>query len=124
MRQILRLEHADGQGIFTSFKPDGDRRDEYDCTRVECHDDVSMRHESFNNPYMEGIRFIEGVHFCAYKSVEQFQKWIYSGEFAEYYRNGIKAYLIEVSEYLEGRDQILYEKQYIVSKKDVSQLFI
>lgn len=127
MIKVLRLEHNDGSGIFTSYI-NGEHR-EYNPWSVACHEDVSSRHQQFKDPYKEEFSsdiyvFIEGLHFCAYKSIEQFQDWIHKDEFAQYYAHGIKAYILELSDCFIGIDQVLFKKSDVISKTDVSELFI
>lgn len=54
----------------------------------------------------------------------QLYQWIYKDEFQLILDEGYKIYLLEVLEYQEGRDQIIYTKQSIVTKVDISSLFV
>lgn len=127
MKQLVRLEHSDGQGIFNGTIVSADGRDigrrhklvaDYLCP------DVYDRHLDFPRPWEDDINFKVGKHFCAYKSMAQLNEWIKPKEILIFLEVGFKVYLIEVSECLEGKHQICYEKQHILHKTDITNLFL
>ena len=124
--QILRLEHLDGFGIFRNHDENGNYRD-YQLSHTSVDDDICRRHNNLPIPQDDiGIadQFEEGSHFCAYKSISQFYEWIQPNEFKELHEHGIRAYLITVSECIIGALQVVYKKEDIISKHDVSSLFL
>lgn len=116
--QAIRIEHSDGNGLWRS-----NNKSVYE---LNCMNSIIERHRKFPNPTWEGDvkGFIEGVHYCAFKSVEQLQQWIFPDEIREILDNGFKVYLLDLSEGLEGNYQIAYQKQHITQQKDISELFI
>lgn len=119
MKTIIRIEHTDGYGMFIGYDP----KDKYraHCVEKLCND-LSERHRSFNDPWEDNLR-ITPKYFCAYKSVEQLQQWIKPDEFKILKDNGYKILTLVVTNYQEGRDQIIYTKDSIVSTTDISSLF-
>ena len=118
MNTIIRIEHpSDGKGIWRS------NTTVYD-TLSNIWEFVS-RHRQFPNPTYEGdvTGFIEGIHYCAFKSIEQLQEWVYKDEIKELLELGFKVYMLDVSNWLEGNYQICYKKEDILQQKDISELF-
>lgn len=118
-KQIIRIEHpVDGIGLFQSNQ----------ITLSWTHlSSILYRHQKFNNPSMNGLDIEEDYleWFCAYKSVEQVQEWILKDEMTSLCNDyGFIVYLLEVNQYQEGRDQIIFTKESIISKKDITELFI
>lgn len=114
-KQIVRVEHTDGIGMFT-----GDDRShtvDYICP------EIYTRHAKFKTPREEGLKR-EKDEFCAYKSIDHIQQWIMKDEFHILFENNYKVYLIEVSNFREGKDNVLFKKQDIINKTDISQLFL
>jgi hypothetical protein len=72
----------------------------------------------FINRYKDGKEW-----FCAFKSVEQFQKWVKPKEINELFKLGFKVLMIDVQEYQEGKMQIAYTKESVLQSKDISELF-
>jgi hypothetical protein len=117
MKQAIRIENESGLGVFTDMWTFG----------MRCYHSVMSRHQTFNTPQQDiGIedRFIEGVHHCAYKSVEQLQSWILPDELREIMSHGFNVYLLNLSDWIEGQDQIVFERDHIISKEDISSLFV
>jgi hypothetical protein len=127
MKQLIRLEHSDGQGIFGSYLLDSTGEEigrRVELTAGFLCEACSDRHMQFNTPDEDGIPLVEGLHFCAYKSMAQLNEWIKPEEILVFLEAGFKVYLIEVSECLEGDHQICYEKQHILHKTDITNLFL
>lgn len=120
MKTIVRIEYIDGNGIWFAENKKGNDIVDYLSNIKE----FSIRHNYFNTPKEDNINFIKGVHFCAFKSIEQLQQWVYPEEIREFLSLGFKVYLIDVSHYLEGSHQICYKKEDILQQKDISSLFI
>lgn len=122
MRQIIRVEHADGYGMFTSIDNEYNHRSH--CVyKNENTQKLSVRHNKFNCPYEDGIIMEENM-FCAYRSIEDIQKWILKEEFVILQNLGYEIYLLEVNKCQEGRDNIVFEKEDIISKTIITQLFL
>lgn len=121
--QLVRIEHEDGIGMFQThnrFK-DGERREHFIMHHKRA---IGERHEEFNTPWQDGLPFIPGEHFCAYKSIDQLQQWVMKDEFELLFKLGYSVYLIEVSDCQIGKDQIIFRKEDIVSKTNINQLFV
>lgn len=80
----------------------------------------------FNTPYEDGIctTLMGQEWFCAYKSLEQARKFVLPDEAVVLSNNGYRAYLFEVSQWQEGRDQYMFTREGVVSKIDVTEKFL
>lgn len=120
MKTIIRIEHECGNGLFTA-------RTEDDSTAVIRKSSfvrkLQAKHMDFPVPQNDGLT-IRSCNYCAFKSIEQIQQWIEPEQFKEIIELGFKIWMIDVADYQEGEYQILFKKQDILSKKDISQLFI
>lgn len=121
MKQIIRIEHSDGLGCFYSFNP-LTNENRIAITGYKLSKFMSERHQGFPLPYEDGLKR-DNDDYCAFKSIKQIQEWIKPDEFNILFKNDYKVYLIEVSEYKEGKMQCLYKKQHIIQKTDISNLF-
>lgn len=61
---------------------------------------------------------------CAYKTVEQVQQWLEKEEIQYFTSIGFRVYLLTVSEYQTGEYQVIFTKDSIESKEDVTSLFV
>lgn len=59
--------------------------------------------------------------YCAYKSRESLKHWITGKEREILLENGYRIYKICVGEYWEGECQIIYTKESIIFKEDISE---
>lgn len=118
MKTIIRVEHDNGIGMFTQDIFEGKNI-------MHVAPAASRRHADFNNPHDDGLSLIKDGKewFCAYKSIEQFKKWILPHEAQALLDAGYKIYLLEVGEYQEGEHQIVFTKESIKVKEDMSELF-
>ena len=62
--------------------------------------------------------------FCAFKNIRQVRHIFYPSEIQKCISFGIKVYMVEVSEFQAGRRQIVYTKESIIKKVDISELFL
>lgn len=122
MRTVLRVEHLDGWGMFISYKDDMHRQNVKALELFE----IAERHNTFNDPDEDRLNIYKGNKewFCAYKSVEQLQEWLTPQEIEILSKNGYKVLMLDVEEYQEGRDQVIFTKESIISSKDVTKLFL
>jgi hypothetical protein len=120
MKKAIRIEHDCGNGLF--------RAEDFDYSVINnlpdniC-DKLVIKHRSFPTPDKEGLD-IEENEFCAFKSIEQIQQWIEPEWFNEIVKLGFKIYVLELSSCKEGNYQILFKKENILSKKDITELFL
>ena len=125
--QAIRIEHIDGHGMFITGLVD--EHGQCDFINIRDHvvkyilPKVASRHENFNEPEEDGINIISGIEFCAYKSIEQLNEWIYPDEIKVLFDYGYSVYLLELSSCKTGEHQIVYNKKDIISKTDISSLF-
>jgi len=115
-KTIIRVEGEDGYGMFR----DCIGRKYVPATELPA---ICMRHQLFNTPYQDGLNIADNW-FCAYKTIEQLQDWVFTGELKEIIDNGFKVLLLDVTEYQEGTHQVIYTKESIVGMKDISNLFV
>ncbi len=117
--KVVRIEHPDtGCGLWQT------EINGYVVYRnLSFLNDLVDKHESFPIPNEDGL-YRENHHFCAFKSIEQANEWIESEWWNEILSLGFKIYLIELSAWLEGEYQIMFEKQHIVQSEDISSLFV
>lgn len=122
MMTVVRVEHpSDGWGMFraTSW-------DKKSIVEEEIIDSMQHRHYRFRTPYLEGLNMslYDREWFCAYKSMDQIVQWIYPEDFKALISLGFIIYLLDVTEYQEGRDQVVFTKESIINKKDISSIFL
>ena len=120
IKQIIRVEHADGLGMF--MKADRRKHCVYNCPELQA---LADRHESFPLAKNEVDVWKDSKEwFCAYLSIVQLQEWVFPKEFEHLFSRGSKVWLLDVIEWQEGKHQVVYTKKSIISKKDISELFI
>ena len=120
MKKAIRIEHDCGNGLFRA------KNDDYTIINNLSYDiytNLVIKHKQFPTPSKEGLD-IEKDEFCAFKSIEQIQQWIEPEWFNEIIKLGFKIYLLELSSCKEGNSQIVFKKQNIRSKKDITELFL
>jgi hypothetical protein len=133
-RKIVRIEHADGWGMFRGGKNQEESR--YSLGETDETLEMCELHNSLPTPkidrgfnlenlgHFEFLEFMEG-RFCAYKTLDSFYQWIVKDELEWLLTNyDFKVLLIEVTELLEGDYQVLYKKEHIVNVEDISSLFL
>lgn len=113
--KVVRLE-LKGTGIFISPYVDMDR--------VEIAG-VYHRHKEFPCPESEGLDLREDGKewFCAYKTIEQVQQWLRKEEIQYFISIGFRVLLLTVNEYQLGEYQVIFTKESIESKEDITSLF-
>lgn len=114
MIQVLRIENGDGVGIF------------HGGYAFSHFPSISSRHCKFPNPHQDGLDLYRdsAQWFCAYKSIEQIQEWIMPDEFKDMPRCGYRIYLMTVLNYQVGEYQVIFTKDSIIDRKDVTELFV
>jgi len=135
MKSIIRIEHpSDGIGIFTT-RNKGERMWKYTSedhkTNPVCIFDYSpssigefvFRHRDFPMAEIDCEGFIIDEHYCAYISVEQVQQWIMPEELNQLIDLGFRIYILDISQWIEGKYQIAYKKEHILQQKDITSLF-
>lgn len=122
MVTIIRVEHQNGLGMFR-YKGGG--RGELNQNIIL--GDMYFRHgSSFPTPYKENLDIELGgmKWFCAFKSLDQFEKWVTRGEARELINNGFKILMLKTNQYQVGKYQIIYTKEGVVETTDISPLFM
>lgn len=123
-KQIIRVEHSDGFGMFMGALYDNNGiyiSDRDHKVSIICPS-ISNKHQLFNSPFEDGLD-INNDDFCAYKDTIELRRWIRQQEFSILFDNDYKVYQIEVSHWQEGRDNVLFKKEHIISKIDISNQF-
>ena len=130
MIQAIRIEHTDGVGMFIARNRDGSLRDQsvlsgyYNAeTDYSIKRSIWERHDQFPALYLD-IKNATGDHFCAYKSIDQLKEWLTTEEIVYLKSLGYSVYLLELETALIGEYQIAYKKTDIITKQDITQLFV
>lgn len=125
MKTVIRIEYPlDGIGMFMTYLPNGFKR------KIKPLDEFCIsafrRHYEFNSPIQDGLDRKKDFKewFCSYKSIEQLQQWLKPDELKKIIKKGYVVLMLDITEYQEGMDQIIYTKESIKSFKDITQLFI
>jgi hypothetical protein len=125
--QFIRMESPeDGYGIFTSTKNDINRRWSI-CLSMdhEVSQQIYSNHNRFPSPYEEGFNLHKTSNecFCGFKSLEQVSEWFTREQIKYIISNGIRIYAITGKPTFIGKFQIIFEKENIISKEDITELF-
>lgn len=124
---IVRIEHEDGNGIFRPRYDQQGNRQRCSGSDLKGMEELDERHAQFNPPYRDGKEGgslpMREDHFCAFKSIEQVQQWITKSEMKILLQNEYRVFLLNVTECIEGKMQVLFRKEDIISKKDISELW-
>ncbi len=120
MKTIVRIEHISGNGIWQSYV-DGDiDRPFYD--EFSFSSELKSKHVYMNTPQEDGLD-MTSQHYCAFKSIEQMNQWIEKEWYKELFEHDFKVLSIQVSDYQESMDQVIFKKRDIISSTDISDLF-
>ena len=122
--KCIRFEDSVGIGIFHTTEFDISLELIDLCNR---HFNVSLndKRNLFPTPIMEELDICldDKEWFCAFKNIKQVKRMFYENELRDIIKLGARIYMIEVSEYQLGRRQIIFTKESIVKKTDISELF-
>ena len=72
MKTIIRIEHLDGNGLWTSCNKD----DIPFYRTLSFYLDLVRKHDKFPTPKEDGIKAMTSKRYCAFKSIEQIQERI------------------------------------------------
>lgn len=127
IKTIIRIEYPlDGLGIFTTYLGANFNHDKREIRPIDefCRE-AYIRHREFNDPFQDKLNLKKDNKnwFCSYKSIEQLQQWIKPEELKTIIEEGYKVFMLDVFEYQEGKDQIIYTKDSIQSSKNITSLF-
>jgi hypothetical protein len=131
IKQIIRIEHPDdGLGIFNSFDKD---------VRIKSHSRFTTIFKRHTNPakypsyhYDEELRDqittcdekIKNYRF-GFHSLEVLNKAFTKAELKEIINQlGFRVYMIEVSEWIESKFQVIFKPGDTLEKKDISFMFV
>lgn len=80
----------------------------------------------FPTPQMERLDLFKDNKkwFCAYKTIEEFQAWVLSEEVKFFISEGFRVLLLNVTEYQEGKKQVIFTKESITTSEDITTLFV
>lgn len=122
MKRVIRIEHpGDNCGIWRSNGKKGCRKRLH--LKFSFIDDLGKKHNRFPTPAEDFIVGFNRDYFCSFKSLPQMKKWIKMEWLDEMIKFGFRVYMIDVSEYIEGRYQICFMKKHIVKKEDITSIF-
>lgn len=115
----IRCENIEnGYGMFAFCDQFGHKRN-FDPGADEL-DSMRDRHERFNTPREDRITSFSSEYFCAYHSLEQFMTWVFEEELQYLVSVGFRVYELTLSECLIGKDNIVFKKEHILSKIDIT----
>jgi hypothetical protein len=118
LKTVIRIENPnDGKGLWQS-KENGDNI----YYKFSFRKKLVIKHDLFPTPSEDNLN-LDDDDFCAFKSIEQIQQWINIEWWEEIFEYGFKVLMIDVSEFKEGKYQILFKKKDILQSKDISSLF-
>ena len=61
--------------------------------------------------------------FCAFPSLNHMAIWLNHTELYQIVSKGFDIFILKVTEYQEGKNQVIYTKESIKTKDNISQLF-
>lgn len=127
---IIRIEHKEsGLGMFQTRSNKGRWNiftgqpyliDQLPLKRL------NNRHEKlFPAPFKDSLINRDALNdeFCAFKSIEQVQKWITPREIKILVNNGFRILELKVTNYTVGEYQVLFYKDSIVKSRDITHIF-
>ena len=117
---IIRIEHADGYGMFRTIDCRGDRY----ILGASVHTvEMEALHRRRNSPFRDGIEFTNDM-FCAFDSLETFKQLVIDEELKWLLNNhDFKVLMLDVTEIVKGEHQVCYKKEHVIQIKDISSLF-
>ena len=122
--EIVRIEHIEtGVGIFRSR----DKNQNNHGTELPngLFNDILNRFNNFPSPYNDGaLGYVDYDEYCAFKTVNQLNKWITKDEIKEFFKIGFRVYLLTVDRCKVGDKQVIYKKDHVMNKKDITDLFL
>lgn len=122
--QCIRIEYKDGYGLF--FKNLFKNHVRLESRPFYAEKDLPELHrrhkENFLHPMNDGLDVEKDgkEYFCAFKNIDDFRKWVYEDELKKILNLGFKIYQITATDFQEGKHQILYTKESITSKINIS----
>lgn len=126
--QIIRFENESGTGIFRHKNSEIYRNEIANKTyerhgdgRFPCpwNDKLVDNKEEYLDIDLEGKQW-----FCSYKTIEQFQGWIKPDEVEYFTTQGFRIYMLEVTEFQIGMNQVLFTRNSIINVEDITNLFL
>jgi hypothetical protein len=125
--QIVRIEYpATGFGLFRSHYIKGTEvYGHCEALTPKMISDIKKKHDGFPNPFFDKeLREIYSYEFCGFKSMQQLNEWFTKYQLKKIIAIGFKIYLIEIDECRASKYQVLYKKENIKNKTDISELFL
>lgn len=119
MKTIFRIEHFSGSGLWTTKDENG----WYIIKNAPFFGELSNKHSMFPTPFEEGYSLLES-EFCAFKSIPQLEEWVDRDWIKWLSENGYQVLLLDVKECVELEYQIIFDKESVISVKDVTDLFL
>lgn len=120
-KKVIRIEHDSGKGLFRARLD----TEEYLIDIVPFGDEILEKHDlEFPLAYQENLNRTDN-HYFAYPSIEVLNRW-YEKEWLSailYWRKDVRIYEIELSDWQESENQVIFLKKDIVSKTDISYQF-
>lgn len=123
MITIIRVEHTNGWGLWRARLNNNDNNSIIES--LDCFQEILDRHSNMpsvkNDP---GLGSRDDNEFCAWGSINEFDRWMDRSWIPELVENGFKILLIEVSECRVGKYQVVFKKENVLQTKDITSLFL
>lgn len=125
MKILYRIEFPDGYGLFFKNLWDNEgnivlSRNVYGCKDFP---DLWTRHvQGFKDPERDNLNVKKDGknYFCAFKSIKHLKYWITKDQFKHLIGLGFRIFIIQATDYQIGKYQILYTKESIKCKIDIT----
>jgi hypothetical protein len=123
MKTIYRIEHPEsGNGIWHHL---------YDCgLLLEYHSNYNMfgeRHADYPTMFDDADLDLPAVgysqFYCACSSLDNLYAWFPINIIPELINLGFRVYKLQVSDFRESPYQVVFRKEWILSKTDISNMF-
>jgi hypothetical protein len=122
---FYRVEFSDGYGLFfKNLFHRGERLDKRPFYMEKDLPELHKRHkENFSFPYDDGLDPTKDgkEYFCAFKTFDDLKYWIYPDEMEKIKNMGFKIYKISATDIQIGNFQIMYTKESITEKIDITK---
>lgn len=113
---VVRIER-NGRGFF---RPSNKK-----IYKLGWYNEIMCRHRDFNIPREDGLDLTQDNKewFCAYKCLDDLDNWVTEEEVQRLINYGFRVYLITVSEFQEGDHQVIFTKEGILEKQDITDSY-
>lgn len=122
---VIRVEHTDGNGMFRNSIAPVHEVDNYLMQNMWNRHSTWARGGGMPTPSNDNINIGKDDldWYCAFRGLEEFNQWVYPEEAKKLIELGYRIYSLEVTNFQIGDKQVVYTKESIIEKNDLSDLF-